>query len=100
MEQKLVNFPEHLSSALFLGEFVLLNTVSLFVLFLLTIILSVLPIMSSHYHLLYLQTVLVITTYNNRTYQVSVHLAKRFQRRRFLEIDQLETRISCGGHAC
>jgi hypothetical protein len=27
------------------------------------------------------------------SYQVSVHLAKRFQRRRFLEIDQLETRI-------
>jgi hypothetical protein len=25
--------------------------------------------------------------------QVSVHLAKRFQRRRFLEIDQPETRI-------
>jgi hypothetical protein len=30
--------------------------------------------------------------------QVSVHLAKRFQRRRFLEIDQSETRIACGGH--
>ena len=29
------------------------------------------------------------------SYQVSVHLAKRFQRRRFLEIDQLETRIAC-----
>jgi hypothetical protein len=29
------------------------------------------------------------------SYQVSVHLAKRFQRR-FLEIDQLETRIACG----
>jgi hypothetical protein len=27
------------------------------------------------------------------SYQVSVHLAKQFQRRRFLEIDQLETRI-------
>jgi hypothetical protein len=26
--------------------------------------------------------------------QVSVHFAKRFQMRRFLEIDQLETRIS------
>jgi hypothetical protein len=25
------------------------------------------------------------------SYQVSVHLAKRFQRRRFLEIDQSET---------
>jgi hypothetical protein len=26
------------------------------------------------------------------SYQVSVHLAKRFQRTRFLEIDQLETK--------
>jgi hypothetical protein len=34
------------------------------------------------------------------SYQVLVHLAKRFQRRRFLEIDQLETRIACGGHVC
>jgi hypothetical protein len=34
------------------------------------------------------------------SYQVSVHLAKRFQRRRFLEIDQLETRIVCGSHIC
>jgi hypothetical protein len=34
------------------------------------------------------------------SYQVSVHLAKRFQRRRFLEIDQSETRIACGGHVC
>jgi hypothetical protein len=33
------------------------------------------------------------------SYQDSVHLAKRFQRR-FLEIDQLETRIACGGHIC
>jgi hypothetical protein len=33
------------------------------------------------------------------SYQVSVHLAKRFQRR-FLEIDQSETRIACGGNAC
>jgi hypothetical protein len=31
------------------------------------------------------------------SYQVSFHLAKRFQRR-FLEIDQSETRIACGGH--
>jgi hypothetical protein len=30
-------------------------------------------------------------------YQVSDNLAKRFQRRRFLEIDQSETRIACGG---
>jgi hypothetical protein len=36
----------------------------------------------------------------NASYQVSVHLAKRFQRRRFLEIDQLETIIACGSHIC
>jgi hypothetical protein len=34
------------------------------------------------------------------SYQVSVHLAKLFQSRRFLEIDQSETRIVCGGHVC
>jgi hypothetical protein len=34
------------------------------------------------------------------SYKVSDHLAKRFQRRRFLEIDQSETRIACGGHVC
>jgi hypothetical protein len=34
------------------------------------------------------------------SYQVSVHLAKQFQGRRFLEIDQLETRIACGSHIC
>ena len=34
------------------------------------------------------------------SYQVSDHLDKRFQRRRFLEIDQSETRIACGGHVC
>jgi hypothetical protein len=32
------------------------------------------------------------------SYQVSDHLAKRFQRRRFLEIDQSETRIAYDGH--
>jgi hypothetical protein len=32
------------------------------------------------------------------SYQVSDHLAKQFQRRRFLEIDQSETRIACGSH--
>jgi hypothetical protein len=31
------------------------------------------------------------------SYQVSVHLAKLFQRR-FLEINQTETIIVCGGH--
>jgi hypothetical protein len=30
------------------------------------------------------------------SYQVSVHLAKQFQRRRFLKIGQSETRIACG----
>jgi hypothetical protein len=34
------------------------------------------------------------------SYQVSVHLAKWFQKKRFLEIDQSETRIACGGHVC
>jgi hypothetical protein len=32
------------------------------------------------------------------SYQVSVHLAKWFQRRRFFLIVQSETRIACGGH--
>jgi hypothetical protein len=32
------------------------------------------------------------------SHQVSVHLAKQLQRRRFLEIDQSETRLACGGH--
>jgi hypothetical protein len=34
------------------------------------------------------------------SYQVLVQLAKQFQGRRFLEINQLETRIGCGGHVC
>jgi hypothetical protein len=34
------------------------------------------------------------------SYQVSVYLEKWFQRRRFLEIDQSETRIAYGGHVC
>jgi hypothetical protein len=34
------------------------------------------------------------------SYQVSVHLAKQFQRRRFLKIDQSETRIACCSHVC
>ena len=33
------------------------------------------------------------------SYQVSIHMAKHFQRD-FLEIDQSETRIACGGHVC
>ena len=32
--------------------------------------------------------------------QVSVQLAKQFKGRRFLEIDQSETRIDCGNHVC
>jgi hypothetical protein len=32
------------------------------------------------------------------SYKVSVYLAKLCQSRRFLEIDQSETRIACGGH--
>jgi hypothetical protein len=35
------------------------------------------------------------------SYQVSVHMAKQFQRRRFLRNrPQSETRIACGGHVC
>jgi hypothetical protein len=34
------------------------------------------------------------------SYQVSVHFSKWFQRRRFLEIDQSDTRIACGGIVC
>ena len=32
------------------------------------------------------------------SYQVLVHMAKQFQRRRFLEIARSETRIAYGGH--
>jgi hypothetical protein len=32
--------------------------------------------------------------------QVSVHLAKQFLRRRFVEIDQSEAKIVNGGHVC
>jgi hypothetical protein len=32
------------------------------------------------------------------SHQVSVHMAKQFQRRRFFLIVQSETRIACGGH--
>jgi hypothetical protein len=34
------------------------------------------------------------------SYQILIHLAKQFQRRRFLEINQSETRIAYGGHVC
>ena len=32
------------------------------------------------------------------SHQVSVHLARQLQRKIFLEIDQSETRMACGGH--
>ena len=34
------------------------------------------------------------------SHQISIHLAKQFQRKRFLEIDQTETRIAYGSHVC
>jgi hypothetical protein len=34
------------------------------------------------------------------SYQVLVQLAKKFEGKRFLEIDQSETIIACGGHVC
>jgi hypothetical protein len=34
------------------------------------------------------------------SYQVSIHLAKQFERRRFYKIGQLETRIVCEDHVC
>jgi hypothetical protein len=34
------------------------------------------------------------------SYQVSVHLAKQFQKRRFLKIGQSKIRIAYGGHVC
>ena len=34
------------------------------------------------------------------SYQVSIQLDKQFQGRRFLEIDQSETSIACGGQVC
>jgi hypothetical protein len=46
------------------------------------------------------QAILVSDWLIYASYQVSVHLAKQFQRRRFLKIGQSETRIACGGHVC
>jgi hypothetical protein len=34
------------------------------------------------------------------SHQITVHLAKQFQTRRFLEIDQQETRIAYDSHVC
>jgi hypothetical protein len=39
--------------------------------------------------------------FKDASYQISIHLAKRLQRRRFfLEINHSEKRIVCGCHAC
>ena len=46
--------------------------------------------------LLYIYTVLEL----DASYQGSFYLAKLCQSRRFLEIDQSEKTIVCGGHAC
>jgi hypothetical protein len=35
-----------------------------------------------------------------KTHQISINLAKQFERRRFKEIDQPETRIAYGSHVC
>jgi hypothetical protein len=32
------------------------------------------------------------------SYQIAIHLPKRFKGAYFLEINQSETRIACGGH--
>ena len=37
---------------------------------------------------------------SDTSYQVLIHLAKRLQRRLFLEINQLERRMACGSHVC
>jgi alkylation response protein AidB-like acyl-CoA dehydrogenase len=42
----------------------------------------------------------IFTVFAKTEIAVSVHLAKLFQSRRFLEIDQSETRIACGSHGC
>jgi hypothetical protein len=34
------------------------------------------------------------------SYQISIHLTKRFQRKRFKKIGQSETRIAYGGQIC
>jgi hypothetical protein len=34
------------------------------------------------------------------SYEISVHLEEWFQRRRFLEINQSETRMAFGSHVC
>jgi hypothetical protein len=34
------------------------------------------------------------------SYQAYIHLDKQFRGEEFLEINQSETRIACGGHVC
>ena len=34
------------------------------------------------------------------SYQVLIHLARRFRGEDFLEINQSETQMACGGHVC
>jgi hypothetical protein len=34
------------------------------------------------------------------SYQVSVHLVKRLQKKRIFKISQSETRVAYGGHVC
>ena len=34
------------------------------------------------------------------SYQISVYLGKRFQRKIYLEINRSETRMACDGHVC
>jgi hypothetical protein len=36
--------------------------------------------------------------FTDASYQILIHLAMRLQRRFFIEINQSETRIVCGGH--
>jgi hypothetical protein len=37
---------------------------------------------------------------NDASYQVLIQLAERFRGEYFLEINQSETRMACGGHVC
>ena len=41
----------------------------------------------------------ILNKNKDASYQVSIHLAKR-RGDKFLEINQSETRIACGGHVC
>jgi hypothetical protein len=41
---------------------------------------------------------LLVDFYKIFFFETFGHLAKQFQRRRYLEINQSETRMACGGH--